>query len=371
LETPVVDLLGTYLPSKQTCPFLPTVSENGFLSNIERRFQQSFPPCGWERFRVLVAVSGGPDSVALVHLLVRSGGKRENLVVAHVNHQLRGADSDRDADFVSELCRNLGITSRIRAVQPLTLNDRNGIEEAARRLRYACLREFAEAEGARYVLTGHTADDQAETILYRLLRGTGLHGLRGIPRSRPFGPAALVRPLLGFRRQELLRYLDELGVTYRSDATNESLDFARNRVRHLVIPAALQVHPAAIDGVLRLGQTVQETYDFIHRQVQSAVEQCVLLRDKLSVVVDRDQLAALDPFLIQEILLDLWRSQRWPMRNLTRRHIVALRQLIMSPPDQHTGAIVVHLPGQVEFRLDEHRMSLRSLRSADNISDQT
>ena len=347
------------------------MSENGFLRNFEERFQQSFPPCGWAGFRTLVAVSGGPDSVALLHLLIRTGGNHENLVVAHVNHQLRGADSDRDADFVSELCRTLGIRLRIRTVEPVDRKDNDGIEEAARRLRYACLREFAEAEGARLVLTGHTADDQAETILYRVIRGTGLRGLRGIPRSRPFGPAALVRPLLGFRRQELLRYLDTLGLTYRWDKTNESLDFARNRVRHLVIPAALQVHPAAIDGVLRLGQTMQETYDFIRRQVQSVIDRCVISRDNRSVVIDREQLAHLDPFLIQEVLLDLWQSQSWPMRHLTRSHIVALRELIMSPPHQQARPVVLHLPGQIEFRLEEHRISLRSLKSTDRTIDWT
>ncbi|MGQ9505034.1 MAG: tRNA lysidine(34) synthetase TilS [Thermogutta sp.] len=341
---------------------------NEFTTEIERRFLESFPPHRWNGCRVLVAVSGGPDSVALLHLLVKSAENRKRLVVGHVNHRLRGADSDLDASFVLELCKTLGVRACVRSA-PQLIERHNGLEEAARRFRYTCLREIAENEGARFVLTGHTADDQAETILYRIFRGTGLHGLRGIPRSRPFGPAALVRPLLAFKRHELVRYLEELGVAYRRDATNDVLAFARNRVRHLVIPAALQVHPAAVNGVLRLGEAARETYDFIRRQVELSLDRCVISRDQSSVVLDRRELYDMDYFLLQEVLLELWRSQKWPMRKLTRDHIFKLRQLILSSPTQDCR-VTIHLPGSIEFIMDEHQIWFRPLKEADQTPHQ-
>ncbi len=332
------------------------------IADLEERFLAAFPLHGWAGCRALVAVSGGPDSVALLHLLVRTGGPREQIVVGHVNHKLRGEDSELDAHFVAELCDKLGVKLVMRAAEPPG-GSKDGLEEAARRLRYACLREVAEEEGARFVLTAHTADDQAETILYRLFRGTGLHGLRGIPRSRPFGPAALVRPLLSFKRQELLQYLHELGESYRQDRTNDSLAFARNRVRHLVIPAALRVHPAAIEGVLKLGEMAQETCSFIQRQIELAIDTCVQSRTKNLVVIDRDKLLRLDPFLIQGLFLELWRSQQWPMRDLTRRHIFAMRRFVTSSPSEKIAHATIHLPGQIECRVDEDHIVLRALTS--------
>jgi tRNA(Ile)-lysidine synthase len=370
LATIVAKSLGQWILSKRFAPFrCSIVFENEFTSELEHRFQESFPPHSWAGCRVIVAVSGGPDSVALLHLLVRSGGRREQLVAGHVNHNLRGVDSDLDATFVADLCDKLGVKACIRVAHQLTEKD-NGLEEAARRFRYAALRELAEREGARFVLTAHTADDQAETILYRLFRGTGLRGLGGIPRSRPFGPAALVRPLLGFTRQELVRYLETIGATYRRDATNDSLAFARNRVRHLVIPAALQVHPAALDGVLRLGEVARETHDFIRRQVEAILDRCVIGRNKASVLLDRQKLGGIDPLLLQEALIEIWRIQRWPMRNLTRHHILNLRDLIVRGVPQGGTHVSVHLPGQIEFEMDEHQISLRCLKDLQDIVDE-
>jgi tRNA(Ile)-lysidine synthase len=180
----------------------------------------------------------------------------------------------------------------------------------------------------------------------------------------------LVRPLLGFTRQELVRYLETIGATYRRDATNDSLAFARNRVRHLVIPAALQVHPAALDGVLRLGEVARETHDFIRRQVEAILDRCVIGRNKASVLLDRQKLGGIDPLLLQEALIEIWRIQRWPMRNLTRHHILNLRDLIVRGVPQGGTHVSVHLPGQIEFEMDEHQISLRCLKDLQDTVDE-
>ncbi|HQK95507.1 MAG TPA: tRNA lysidine(34) synthetase TilS, partial [Armatimonadota bacterium] len=188
---------------------------------------------------VLVAVSGGPDSVALLRCLSDLGGRWGlGLSVGHVNHQLRGEESDQDEAFVADLARRLGVAFATRRVDVRSRAAAHGesVEMAARDLRWAALREMASEHGASRVALGHTADDQAETILLNVMRGTGVRGLRGM---LPASPDGRVRPFLGVRRREIIEYLDSLGQPYRSDRTNESLMAARNLVRNRLLPVWL------------------------------------------------------------------------------------------------------------------------------------
>ena len=167
----------------------------------------------------VVAVSGGADSVALLHALADAGAGP--LTIAHVNHQLRGRDSDDDASFVERLgwpCRTL--VADIRALG-------GNLEAAARRVRYDWFEQVANEVGATWIATGHTADDQAETVLHRLVRGSGLQGLRGIAPRR----GRIVRPLLGTTRAELQIYLATKNQPFRTDTTNFDTQFTRNRIR--------------------------------------------------------------------------------------------------------------------------------------------
>ena len=172
------------------------------LHPFETRLADSWPPENWKDLTVLVAVSGGGDSVGLLRGLAALKPPGEGrLIAAHVNHKLRGVDSDADQEFVRGLCRQLELACEVATATVDTAGSRGqGIEATARRARYAALEEMAGRVGARFVVTAHTADDQAETILHRILRGTGLRGLSGMSRSRPLGPATLLRPLLGTGR---------------------------------------------------------------------------------------------------------------------------------------------------------------------------
>lgn len=332
------------------------------VKTLEDRFVEVFPPEKWLKLTVIAGVSGGSDSVALLMLLTRTNpAAGASLRVVHVNHQLRGQDSQEDAAFVTVLCRKLGIPCDVR-LGPVPNENRNGqgIEAAARSVRYKILLEAAEQWGARYLLTGHTADDQAETILYRLFRGTGLRGMRGIPRFRPFGPASLFRPLLDFERQELQQYLDDLGIPYRHDRTNESLDYARNRIRHVILPAAIEVHPAAKDAIVRLAGTVEEVDRFLARQVGSALGACLVTRNQDAVALDRRALAKVDPFLLPEIILEIWRSQDWPLRKMSRKNLLCLRDFIQTSQfAQDTKPI--HMSGGIEVTIDRDFIRFRAL----------
>ena len=190
--------------------------------------------------RVLAAVSGGPDSVCLAHFLAQMA-RRKNLALElfHVNHGLRGREAERDADSVRALGRALGVPvraaqARVRAVAKAR---GLGVEEAGRKERYRLLAARAKSGRFSLVAAGHHLDDQAETVLLHLLRGTSLEGLGGIAPKRELAPGvALIRPLLPLTRAEVLLYLELHGLSFREDKTNRDEAFARNWVRAEVLP---------------------------------------------------------------------------------------------------------------------------------------
>jgi tRNA(Ile)-lysidine synthase len=176
---------------------------------------------GMELRRLLVLVSGGPDSVALLRVIIALGGEP---AVLHVDHSLRGEESRKDAEFVRELCRGLKVRCEVRN---LGFEDGSNLQERARGERYRLAEEVAAGMGLGVIATGHTADDVAETVLMNLARGTGLRGLAGIPPVR----GKVQRPLIGCTRREVLDYLRELDQPYRTDTTNLTCKYSRNRVR--------------------------------------------------------------------------------------------------------------------------------------------
>lgn len=273
---------------------------------------------------LVVAVSGGPDSVALLRAVVAEGpplGCR-NIVVAHLNHQLRGTESDRDEAFVAEVQNQLtadvpelqGCHERM-DVASIARAEGENLEAAARRLRYRWLAEVARDNGILWVATGHTADDQAETVLHRLLRGTGLQGLRGIAARRELEPGiGLVRPLLPVTRAEVLSYLASLGQAYCVDASNDDPRFTRNRLRNELLPLLAEQYNPGIVPVL--GRLAAQAEDFFQEEDQSAGE---LLRQAEHpragdvVVLDRSTLATAPHWLIRSTFRRIWRREAWPM----------------------------------------------------------
>jgi tRNA(Ile)-lysidine synthase len=195
---------------------------------------------------LLLAVSGGPDSMALLHGAAQLG--RWRLGVAHLDHGLR-PDSAADASFVTDAAAALDLSCIVRRTDVAALAAAEGrtLEEAGREARYRFLEEVAAADAL--IATAHTADDSAETILLNLARGSGLAGASGIPARR----GRVVRPLVGERRGSLRRALDQAGIAYRLDPTNERPDAARNRVRLEVMPALERLNPAAVEALTRFG----------------------------------------------------------------------------------------------------------------------
>ncbi|MFM8893663.1 MAG: tRNA lysidine(34) synthetase TilS [Planctomycetia bacterium] len=235
----------------------PNVSETaitGFLSALAA----GLPERGFWSARAVVAVSGGADSVALFMGLLDLAAERGDpgrLSVAHACHDLRDEAPD-DAAFVERLAaaRNVGCTVRHLRVRHAGGTGGEGIEGRARSLRRAFFTDVAREWGARFVVVAHTADDQAETILHRGLRGTGLAGLAGMARARELAEGvALVRPMLAVSRDEGRAYLTARGQCWREDATNADVHYARNFLRHEILPRCeAGAYPAARPALVRL-----------------------------------------------------------------------------------------------------------------------
>lgn len=242
-------------------------TERLFLENIRKQHLAA------RNDKVLLAVSGGPDSMALLHLfLAVSPVLGCACGVAHCNFNLRGEESDRDEAFVRDACRVAGIDCHVRRFDTASVASawKKSIEESARILRYDYFAELGDAYGYSLVATGHHTGDNAETLLFNLIRGTSVSGLRGI-RARQ---GSIIRPLLPFSRRQLLDYLEEKKISWRTDRSNECIDYDRNFIRNKVIPVIEErfVHKLS-PSLQRMSEHAGELEEFIERHAERLVQQ--------------------------------------------------------------------------------------------------
>lgn len=237
-----------------------------------------------ERDGVLVALSGGADSVALALKLneLYRNGRILRLEAAHLHHQIRGDDADSDAAFVTELCKRLGVPLHTERIDVPRAAKESGIslELAARNARYAFLERVRSDRNLDCIAIGHHRDDQAETLLLHLLRGSGTDGLCGM-RVRS---GRLIRPLLNTSKEEILAYLAACGQTYCTDATNFETDATRNRIRLNVLPVIETINPAAKKALCEAAAHVAEDADYLNALAEEAKRTCGADRSKLSAL---------------------------------------------------------------------------------------
>lgn len=236
---------------------------------------------------VLVAVSGGPDSVALLSILHDlAPAWKLSLTVVHGNYGLRGVESDEDATFVTALCRRLNVPCLVR---PLHVRERepgasSSLQARAREVRYRLFHDLAQALPVDRVALGHTADDQAETVLLRMLRGAGLRGLAGMPYTRE---RLFIRPLLGVTRREILSYLAAVGLSYRSDSSNAKSVYLRNRVRQEVLPVLTSLTPSVTRLLARQADIVRADDELLDRLAARRLRRVMRRGDPNTIVLDR------------------------------------------------------------------------------------
>lgn len=264
---------------------------------------------------LVVAVSGGPDSVALLQAICACRPEGTAVVVAHLNHQLRGAESDADEALVGELAQRLGVSFVRAGMDVRTLAQGDNLEATARRLRYAWLAEVAQAHGLGVVATGHTASDQAETVLLRLLRGAGFQGLRGIAGARDLVPGVtLVRPLRTITRREVLAYLDEIGEGARHDASNDDLTLTRNRIRQQLLPLLeADYNPAIARVLVRLADQADEFFQEEEATANELLARAERPRAEAVVILDRATLATEPRSRLRSLFRAVYRREGWPL----------------------------------------------------------
>ena len=336
---------------------------------------------------LIAACSGGPDSTALLLCLARLREAHGfSLQVAHLNHDFRGAEAEADAEFVQELAGRLGLDCHTAKADPLEYQRRRGrasFEQCAREMRYHFLAGAAAAAGAAAVVTGHTADDQAETVLLHLLRGAGLSGLRGMSEtaSWPFPPLpanahaapgefagrspapgqadgeglpayggiaalpTLFRPLLSLSKADTAAYCRELGQEYRRDSGNYLWRFRRNRVRRDLLPRlARDYNPRIREALRRLAAAAVEEADFVAAELEKLWPQ-VAAESPGGVLLHADALAAHHPALQRAALRRGYATAAGDARRLNERHLAAMLALL--PPGGRERRL--QLPRQVRF----------------------
>ncbi len=307
---------------------------------------------------VLVAVSGGPDSLALLHALDALRGELGlgALAAAHFDHGLRAEASAADAAFVLGFCDSHGIPCHIgQADVGLVARERKiGKQAAARLVRYRFLDAAAAQTGADKIATAHTQDDQAETVLLNVLRGAGLDGLRGIPARR--GP--YIRPLLGVSRADVLAYCDAHGLIPRCDASNLSLQYTRNRLRLELLPQIERdYNPAVRASLLRLSEIAARDADFLRLQAEAALLGMTLpAPDNGALVLDCRKLRQAHPSLLRHVLRAAFSQQRSTLAGITHEHLEPLCAAVAG--DKRLPFGLTTPPPHCAVRVTQRRLTL-------------
>lgn len=309
-------------------------------TQLKRDVCQAWPAERWRDLGIVIGCSGGADSVALLRAICEIRGHRESdpprgfVVVAHFNHGIRRAESDHDERFVQELAAELGVKIAIGRARE-QVSDESSLREARREF----FRSTGEQTGARYVAVAHSADDNAETVLHHLMRGTGPAGLAGIRSPRPLGEdLVLVRPLLAVRREPIRGALRAIDQSWREDSSNRNTDYRRNWIRHELIPLIQSQYPQATEAICRASEAQNGWCEWMERLANDWLQTHCLQQDPVRLRRDADT----DEAVIIAGCQRLWSQLEWPRGAMSRPHWLRITTTIR---DRSEAAY--SLPGQV------------------------
>lgn len=282
--------------------------------------------------RIVVGVSGGADSVALLRILCElREPARLTIAVAHFDHGLR-ADSADDSGWVQQLCGELHFECFLGA--PMSPGPATHVEAWARKERYDFLTAVARNAEARWVATAHTSDDQAETVLHHIIRGTGLAGLAGMPVVRRLADdVRLIRPCLAISRASLRSYLLNCEQEFREDPTNSDLRFTRNRIRNEVLPfisERMGRNPSS--ALLKLAEQARGAAGLLRQHARRILRTALLEQDDHQVRLSSKAFTNASRIVVQEAAVQLWKRMDWPRREMTQRHWQRAAELIVGEP---------------------------------------
>ncbi|MFW6005968.1 MAG: tRNA lysidine(34) synthetase TilS [Candidatus Bipolaricaulota bacterium] len=299
---------------------------------------------------VVVAVSGGVDSTALLHALLELGPEFDlQLSVAHLDHGIRGEASAENAEFVRDIAEKHGLRLILekRPVSQIAEEEGLSLEEAARSVRYRFLSQAARESEMDFVALGHNRNDQAETILMHLIRGAGLRGLSGMKeRSDRY-----IRPLLQTPRKEIANYVESRDIDYRFDETNEDTRFTRNRIRHELLPKLEEdYNPRVLDNIVRLGKLTRCAREFIEDRRDRAYEKIKLAEEPSGECFSRGRLLELHPYLQRATVRKFLKEARGDLEDLAYSHVEDLLEKLREEP----ASTRLDLPG-ITFSLDRDK----------------
>lgn len=318
------------------------------MTRLEQKLKAELRRLGvMKSVSLVVAVSGGADSVSLLDGCIRlkqRGKLPAKIFAAHLNHQLRGEESDDDENFVRRLAIERGVECLIEriAVADFAKAEQQNLEATARRLRYEFLKRAAETFGADFVCTAHTLDDQAETMLMRLLRGAGAEGLRGIHASAELSESTkLIRPLLTTTRTEVLSHCAQYTLDFRQDSSNLLPEMTRNRIRLELIPLLKSFNRRSNEAIIRGMGLIAADDDYLKQ-----VSEKVLAASRVGEGLNAKLLAQHHPAILRRVLR-LWLEQsRGSLLRIEAVHISALESLVLRPE----GGRIIELPGKWQVR---------------------
>jgi len=333
---------------------------SAFLTDVSYGLPSSWD---WQQ-PVIIGVSGGADSMALLYSLAELSRREESssVAVAHVQYDLR-PEASHDREFVVEQAEQLGFPcywKKVCVQEASSLQQGVGTEAVARQLRYDFFAQLAFEIGARHVAVGHTRDDQAETILHRLLRGTGLGGAAGMDGSRELCEGvSLVRPLLGIRRQKARGFLEAIGRDWREDESNNHICFARNFLRHRVLAEAeSSLYPAAVESLVRFGE--QASVEKLSRSkiIDTIIEKSIEQKSDGEILIHR-KLVGDNSNIMPEALIEIWKRKGWPRQQLSSRHLKQLTEMIFLGDSERSNVpSAVDLHVGIHARLTRNGLSL-------------
>lgn len=305
---------------------------------------------------VLVAVSGGPDSVALLHAMIAIRSDWHlHVAAAHLNHQLRGEVAAQEAAFVQRLASALEIPCEVGSadVRALAKRRRLSIQEAAREARYAFLEDVADRSRAHKIALGHQADDNAESMLIHLLRGTGPKGLAGIP---PVRGGRVIRPLIDIPRAQILGFLEQQGIAYQVDRSNFDPKYLRSRIRHEVIPCLEKnFHAEVVSPLTRLASILREEEQFWEKHVENTFTMVAVDTGQDGIVLSAKKLATLHPALLRRLVRHVVSLSAGSLRRFEKHHVEAV--LHLAGGDRSAG--ILDLPHGLKVVRDRDEISFQ------------
>ncbi|MFH1062416.1 MAG: tRNA lysidine(34) synthetase TilS [Candidatus Omnitrophota bacterium] len=303
---------------------------------------------------VLVCVSGGPDSVFLLYVLAKINHEYKlKISVAHLNHCLRGSESDADEAFVAKLALSLGLPffrARVE-VSKLAKSKKMSIEQAARFARYNFFTNLCKAQKIKKIVLAHTKDDQVETILMRMLRGTGIKGLGGMKLLTEFEDILLVRPLLNIEKRQMLAYLKKNKIKSHMDLSNLEKNYFRNKVRLDIIPLLEKISPALKDNIARIGENARQTESFLQAKLKTVYPRIVSVKKPGEFCLDRAKFLKLMPIIRSGLIRKVIFALNGDINGIDYKHINLADSFIEQSISQ---AQSLDLPKSVQINKTRH-----------------